>query len=171
MSRATVCGCSRSRIQTRPFAGPAAAFGAAAQPAGAHPFSTDHHTGFFPPAQGLPRIPLVFSTGAGYTEIEEREAERAALSVPPGKARAAPGAGAAERRRSVKQRHVCPKCGSSDILRIPGSVGAYGVGNNIQVGFSNFSAVPVQRYLCCGCGYSEEWIDREDIPKLKKKYG
>lgn len=71
----------------------------------------------------------------------------------------------------MKQRHICPKCGSSDILRIPGSVGAYGVGNNIQVGFSNFSAVPVQRYLCCGCGYSEEWIDREDLPKLKKKYG
>ena len=48
--------------------------------------------------------------------------------------------------------------------------GAYGVGNNIQVGWSNFSAVLVHRYVCCDCGYSEEWIDREDIPALKKKY-
>ena len=42
--------------------------------------------------------------------------------------------------------------------------------NNIQVGWSNFSAVLVNRYVCCDCGYSEEWIDKEDIAALKKKY-
>ena len=35
---------------------------------------------------------------------------------------------------------------------------------------SNFSAVLVHRYVCCACGYSEEWIDKEDIPRLKEKY-
>jgi len=24
--------------------------------------------------------------------------------------------------------------------------------------------------VCCDCGYSEEWIEKEDIPTLKKKY-
>ena len=27
-----------------------------------------------------------------------------------------------------------------------------------------------KRYVCETCGFSEEWIDLHDIPKLKKKY-
>ena len=70
----------------------------------------------------------------------------------------------------MKNTHSCPKCNSTDIIKIEGKAGAYGVGNNIQVGLTNFSAVLVNRYLCCSCGYSEEWIDKDDIPKLEKKY-
>ncbi|MCI6430427.1 MAG: hypothetical protein MSA72_06050 [Lachnospiraceae bacterium] len=70
----------------------------------------------------------------------------------------------------MKNTHCCPKCNSTDIIRIKGKAGPYGSGNNIQIGWSNFSAVLVQRYLCCRCGYSEEWIDKEDIQKLKDKY-
>ena len=70
----------------------------------------------------------------------------------------------------MKQSQLCPKCEASDILFIPGNAGAYGVGNNIPAGATVFSYVKVNRYLCCRCGYSEEWVDREDIPKLKKKY-
>ncbi len=70
----------------------------------------------------------------------------------------------------MKNTHMCPKCNGTDILRIPGKSGAYGTGNNIQTGMSIFSAILVHRYLCCSCGYSEEWIDKEDIEKLKKKY-
>jgi len=40
-----------------------------------------------------------------------------------------------------------------------------------MTGMSNLSAVKVTRYLCCECGYSEEWIDnKEDIKKLCDKY-
>lgn len=71
----------------------------------------------------------------------------------------------------MKNSHCCPKCGSTDILRIPGQSGAYGTGNNIPAGFSVFSAVLVTRYLCGNCGFSEEWIeDREGIEKLRKKH-
>lgn len=38
------------------------------------------------------------------------------------------------------------------------------------MGMTIFSAVLVHRYLCCNCGFSEEWIDKEDIQELKKKY-
>ena len=62
----------------------------------------------------------------------------------------------------MKNRKICPKCNSTDIIKVPGKAGAYGVGNNIQTGWSNFSAVLVH--------YSEEWIDKEDIPRLKEKY-
>lgn len=67
----------------------------------------------------------------------------------------------------MKNTHICPKCKSEDIVRVPGSDGV----NNIQVGWSIFSAVMVHRYVCCECGFSEEWIDKEDIPKLKEKFG
>jgi len=71
----------------------------------------------------------------------------------------------------MRKTRICPKCNGADIIRIEGKAGPYGVGNNIQPGLTIFSAVLVHRYLCCSCGYSEEWIDQEDIEKLKKKFG
>lgn len=70
----------------------------------------------------------------------------------------------------MKRTKVCPKCASTDIIRVEGKAGAYGSGNNIPVGLTIFSAVLVHRYVCCTCGFSEEWIDRGDIQELKKKY-
>ena len=70
----------------------------------------------------------------------------------------------------MKNTHICPKCQCRDILKVPGKSGAYGTGNNIQTGMSIFSAVLVNRYVCTACGYSEEWIDEEDIEKLRKKF-
>lgn len=67
----------------------------------------------------------------------------------------------------MKMNKTCPKCGSYEIIRIDGNAGPYGVGNNIMVGATIFSAVNVNRYICCNCGYSEEWIDKEDLDKLK----
>ena len=70
----------------------------------------------------------------------------------------------------MKNEKICPKCNSIDIIRVPGKAGAYGSGNNIGVGLTVLSAVLVHRYVCCTCGYSEEWIDKEDLRKLKEKY-
>ena len=70
----------------------------------------------------------------------------------------------------MKMKRVCPKCGGTDIIVVPGKAGAYGSGNNIPVGLTVLSAVLVHRYVCCTCGYSEEWINKEDIRKLKEKY-
>ena len=67
----------------------------------------------------------------------------------------------------MKNTRICPKCDSTDIVRIDGYAGAYGSGNNIMTGMSIFSTVNVNRYICCKCGFTEEWIDKEDIEKLK----
>jgi hypothetical protein len=74
------------------------------------------------------------------------------------------------RRSPMKNTKLCPKCNGSDILKIPGKSGPYGSGNNIQTGWTIFSAILVHRYLCCSCGFSEEWIDQKDIQKLKDTY-
>jgi predicted RNA-binding Zn-ribbon protein involved in translation (DUF1610 family) len=71
----------------------------------------------------------------------------------------------------MKETKTCPKCNSQDILRIPGQTGAYGSGNNIPVKRTIFSFIPVTRYVCTQCGFSEEWIDSpEDLKKLEQKY-
>lgn len=65
----------------------------------------------------------------------------------------------------------CTKCDSENIIRIPGTVGSYGSGNNIRTGIFTIGAVKVSSYLCSECGYLEEWIDdKKDIEKLIKYY-
>ena len=68
----------------------------------------------------------------------------------------------------MKNTKTCPKCLSSDIVRVDGYAGAYGSGNNVMTGVTIFSAVNVNRYVCCSCGFTEEWIDKEDLERLSK---
>ena len=67
----------------------------------------------------------------------------------------------------MKNTKICPKCGSSDVFEIKGHTGAYGTGNNIPAGLLITSYVPVDRYVCGKCGFSEEWIRTEDIEKAR----
>jgi len=67
----------------------------------------------------------------------------------------------------MKTTKICPKCNSNRILRFDGYAGAYGTGNNLLTGKTIFSAVNVNRYVCCACGYTEEWIDKEDLEKVE----
>ena len=72
----------------------------------------------------------------------------------------------------MKNTGVCPKCQSTEIVRIPGIYGAHGSGNNIQVGLTTFSAVMVTRFVCTCCGFLEDWVERQgDLDMLKKKFG
>ena len=67
----------------------------------------------------------------------------------------------------MKQSKTCPKCSSTEILRVEGKVLAHGAGNNIMLGKTIFSSIPVPRYVCCRCGYAEEWIDSGDLYLLR----
>ncbi len=68
----------------------------------------------------------------------------------------------------MKNQKVCPKCSGSDILIIDGEVRGYGTGNNIMLGASIFSVVEVDRYICCSCGYTEEWVNMRDVEAIRK---
>lgn len=57
----------------------------------------------------------------------------------------------------VKQTMTCPKCVSREILCIPSSGGD---GDNvIAYGWTVLSYIPVTRYICARCGFSED-LDR-----------
>jgi len=69
----------------------------------------------------------------------------------------------------MKNTKICPKCASNDIIKIKGNTGNSYSSNFAAVGLLSY--VPVTRYVCCNCVFSEEWIENEkDIEKLKKKH-
>lgn len=65
----------------------------------------------------------------------------------------------------MKNTHICPKCRSSDIVCAKGENQGYGIGNNVRAGI--FKQVLISRYICCTCGFTEEWIENDDLPKVK----
>ena len=59
----------------------------------------------------------------------------------------------------MKQSGVCPKCGGTDLLRIFGTITDRGDGNRPPIAVSGISVPRVHRYVCCGCGYVEHWVE------------
>lgn len=60
----------------------------------------------------------------------------------------------------MKNTHVCPKCGSRDVVRVPDHPGRYASGSNIYTSkYTLMGKIPVIRYVCCGCGYAEHWVE------------
>ena len=70
----------------------------------------------------------------------------------------------------MKNTKICSKCGGNDIVVISNDGHPDATyGNNIQTKMTILSgSIYVKRYICCGCGFSEEWIDQSDIATLKK---
>ncbi len=64
----------------------------------------------------------------------------------------------------MKSSSRCRKCGSYDIINIRGLEAGYGIGDNIKSGL--ISQAIVSKYLCCNCGYIEEWLD--DLSTVEK---
>lgn len=67
----------------------------------------------------------------------------------------------------MKKTGVCPKCGGADIVRVPGGVRST-MDNTQNFVIRGFQSAPVDRYICCDCGFSEEWLREEDLEKVKK---
>ncbi len=68
----------------------------------------------------------------------------------------------------MKNNNKCPKCESDNIVvfKNDGHPDAT-FGNNIQTKSTILTGVVyVNRYICCNCGYSEEWIDQNDIKTI-----
>lgn len=66
----------------------------------------------------------------------------------------------------MKKTKLCPKCGSANIHISEGGAGTNGSGNIIPTGSYAWQAVPVDRYICCDCGYVEEWLRSEHLERI-----
>lgn len=67
----------------------------------------------------------------------------------------------------MKNSRQCPKCGSQEIVIADGFAGATNGVNNILLGATVFSQISVDRYVCCRCGFCEEWVRSTDLEKLR----
>ena len=65
----------------------------------------------------------------------------------------------------MKNTKKCPKCQSSDIVKIKGywTFSHYNSPDNAIPASYGKTPVLVNRYLCRSCGFSEEWINQGDI--------
>ena len=68
---------------------------------------------------------------------------------------------------------ICPKCKSKNVVEVI-ERGVYPDGSYYTKviksgGFIPKLAVP-DRYICCDCGYTEEFFRQEDLREIKEKY-
>lgn len=67
---------------------------------------------------------------------------------------------------------TCPKCHSTNIVIVKGKKNNLAKGNIIFIGSTIFNAAIINKYVCCSCGFIEEWVDNsQDLQKIKSKYG
>ncbi len=67
----------------------------------------------------------------------------------------------------MKYAKQCPKCGSKDIIVFMNDGFPVDSDHGIMVGMTIMSTIPLHRYVCCNCGYTEQWVKRCHIEKLK----
>ena len=65
----------------------------------------------------------------------------------------------------MKNTKCCPKCGSKEIVHFDGQTGNYRTENVVHTGL--ISSARIDRYICCNCGFSEEWVDLNDMYLIK----
>ena len=72
----------------------------------------------------------------------------------------------------MKNTNICPKCNSSEIIQLVGNgLDSFGGDYVVVSKWTNIERVPITRYICAGCGFSEHWVDSaEDLAKIIKRY-
>jgi len=72
----------------------------------------------------------------------------------------------------MKNTKCCPKCGSADIIRVPDDAHRYLANSICITRLAVVKRVPVARYVCCGCGYLEDWVEnRHERDEVKRAWG
>lgn len=61
----------------------------------------------------------------------------------------------------MKNNAVCPKCGSHTVVRVPDDAHRYLANSICITKLVTVERVPVARYVCCDCGYVENWVETQ----------
>ncbi|MDE6846518.1 MAG: hypothetical protein K2J99_12250 [Lachnospiraceae bacterium] len=66
----------------------------------------------------------------------------------------------------------CPKCNSLNIVRVPDDAHRYLANSICITKLVTVERVPVARYVCCDCGYVEDWVENcNELNKIRRAYG
>lgn len=71
----------------------------------------------------------------------------------------------------MKNTHICPKCGSHNIVRVPDDAHRY-LANSICITKAvTVERIPVARFVCCDCGYVENWVETQrELAKIERTF-
>lgn len=72
----------------------------------------------------------------------------------------------------MKNTNCCPKCQSHNIARVPDDAHRYLANSICITKLVTVERVPVARYVCCNCGYVENWVENQhELGNIKKSFG
>lgn len=72
----------------------------------------------------------------------------------------------------MKLTNRCPKCGSTDLIRVPDDAHRYLANSICVTGAVTVKRIPVARYVCHGCGYVEDWVEHpRERDEVKRALG
>ena len=70
----------------------------------------------------------------------------------------------------MKYTNKCPRCGSREIFMMDSARQEDSKQHGMAANNVYYSNVSVQQYICCQCGYSEEWVDRFSIAGISRPH-
>ncbi len=72
----------------------------------------------------------------------------------------------------MKNTKCCPKCGSKNIACVPDNAHRY-LANSIAITKAAWvKRIPVARYVCCDCGYVENWVETQsERDEIRRAFG
>lgn len=71
----------------------------------------------------------------------------------------------------MKNAHCCPKCGSRNIARVPDDAHRYLANSICITKLVTVERIPVARYVCCSCGYAENWVETQrELDEIKRTF-
>lgn len=72
---------------------------------------------------------------------------------------------------TMKHSGFCPKCRSAHVIRVPDNAHRY-LSNSIAITkWVTVNRIPVARYVCCDCGYVENWIEnRHELSTVGRSF-
>lgn len=71
----------------------------------------------------------------------------------------------------MRRTGCCPKCGSQRVARVPDNAHRYLANSICITKFATVRRIPVARYVCCACGYVEDWVEeREALEEIGRTF-
>ena len=72
----------------------------------------------------------------------------------------------------MKNTKRCPKCSSQKIVCVPDDAHRYLANSICITKFAVVKRIPVARYVCCDCGYVENWVETQSgRDEIKRTFG
>ena len=72
----------------------------------------------------------------------------------------------------MKNTKCCPKCGAQNIVRVPDDAHRYLANSICITKVAWVKRIPVARYVCCDCGYVENWVETQsERDKIRGTFG